>query len=101
MVTNSSSGTSSVPLVVCSDQAGPVHSQDAISDPQSAVGGSGSVRDQSPDVNAWSVERSVLQEGQVLQYVQLCVCVCVHYSAEHTNTFIYIILFLNSWQAFS
>lgn len=56
--------TGSVPLVVCSDQTGPVHSQDAISDPQSAVGGSRSVRDQSPDVDAWSVERSVLQKGE-------------------------------------
>lgn len=52
-------------LVVCSYQTGPIHSQDAVSDPQSAVGGGGSVRDQSPDVNAWSVERSVLQEGHV------------------------------------
>lgn len=37
IVTNSTTGTPSVPLVVCSYQTGPVHSQDAISDPQSAV----------------------------------------------------------------
>lgn len=69
MVTNSTTGTWPVPLVVCSYQTGPVHSQDAISDPQPAVGGSRSVRDQSPDVNAWSVEGSVLQEGEVLAYM--------------------------------
>lgn len=74
--TNSITGTSSVPLIVCSYQTGAIHSQDAISDPQSAVGGSRTVRDQSPDVNAWSVERSVLQEGEVLQCVQ-DVCVSI------------------------
>lgn len=34
-----------VPLVVCSDQTGSIHSQDAITDPQSAVGGSRAIRD--------------------------------------------------------
>lgn len=57
--------TTSVPLVVCSYQTGPVHCQDAVSNSQSAIRGSRSVGDQSPDVNARSVERSVLQEGEV------------------------------------
>lgn len=59
-------GTSSLPLVVRSDQTGPVHRQDPVSDPQPAVGGSRSVRDQSPDVDAWSVERGVLQGRRVI-----------------------------------
>lgn len=66
-----------VPLVVCSYQTGPVHSQDAISDPQSAIRGSRSVGDQSPDVNTWSVERSVLQEREVFS-VPVC-----YYLVEH------------------
>lgn len=67
-VTKNISETGSVPLVVCSYQAGAVHSQDAVSDPQSAVRGSRPFRDQGPDVNAWSIEGSVLQGGQVLVY---------------------------------
>lgn len=56
----------SVPLVVGSYQAGPVHSQDAVSDPQPAVRRRRAVRDQSSDVDAWSVERGVLRGGQEL-----------------------------------
>lgn len=74
MATNSTTATSSVPLVVCSYQTGPVHGQDAIADPQSAIRGSRSVRDQCPDVNSWSVERSVLQEGEVLKEYVKYVC---------------------------
>lgn len=50
-----------VPLVVGPDQAGSVHGQDAIANPQPPVGGGRSVWDQSADVDAWSVEGSVLQ----------------------------------------
>lgn len=50
-----------VPLVVGPDQAGSVHGQDAIANPQPAVGGGRSVWDQSADVDARSVEGSVLQ----------------------------------------
>lgn len=57
-------GVGTAPLVVCSDQTGPVHGQDAISDPQSAVGGRRPVWDEGPDVDARSVERSVLQGGE-------------------------------------
>lgn len=74
MATNSTTATSSVPLVVCSYQTGPVHGQDAIADPQSSIRGSRSVRDQCPDVNSWSVERSVLQEGEVLKEYVKYVC---------------------------
>lgn len=79
--------TPSVPLVVRSYQTGPVHSQDTISDPQSAVRGSRPVRDQSPDVNAWSIERGVLQEGNML--------VCVHssYTLSYNITLHYIIIY--------
>lgn len=50
-----------VPLVVGPDQTGAVHGQDAIADPQPAVGGGRPVWDQSADVDARSVEGSVLQ----------------------------------------
>lgn len=52
-----------VPLVVGPDQTGSVHGQDAIADPQPPVGGGRPVRDQGADVDARSVERSVLQSG--------------------------------------
>lgn len=58
-----------LPLVVRSNQAGPINCQDAVSDPQSAVRGSRSVRDQSPDVNTRSIKWSVLSEEE---YYGLC-----------------------------
>lgn len=54
----------SVPLVVCPNQTGPVHRQDPIANLQSAVRGGGSVGDQRADVNSWSVEGSVLQQRE-------------------------------------
>lgn len=53
---------SSVPLVVCPDQTGPIHRQDPIANFQSAIRGSGSIGDQRADVNSWSVEGSVLRQ---------------------------------------
>lgn len=75
VVTGTQSSNVFIPLVVCSDQAGSIHSQDAVSDPQSAVGRSRTVRDQSPDVDAWSIKRSVLQEGEVSVFAQYA-CLC-------------------------
>ena len=49
------------PLVVRADQAGPVDGQDAVPDPQPAVGGGGPVGDQGADVDPRSVQRGVLQ----------------------------------------
>ena len=40
-----------LPLVVSADQAGPVDGQDAVPDPQPAVGGGGAVGDQRADVD--------------------------------------------------
>lgn len=62
-----------VPLIVGPDQAGSVYGQDAIADPQPPIRGGRSVRDQSADVDARSVERRVLQAGGHQRLSTVCV----------------------------